>query len=753
MPRVDQLGATAAVADDDVLPVSQGGVLLQASRAQLVAGLQPALALAQGELLGRSSAGLGGPEAVRLGANISLAGGALSVAAPFSVAGCAAGGVPGAADLVAVGQGGRTLAVAYGQFMAGLGAVAGVDGSALLTRAAGGTAARRLGDVAGDAIAVEAFGAVGDGVSDDTAALAAAVASGRPVRLGAKTYVVNGQFSVSVAGTRLLGTAGASVLRRGSQVGNGAWISIEADDFSAEGVVFDANRAAVSVDSWGVLVTALCTRSRFVGCGFRNAAGSVLGSGLVVQASSPAVCDHVVRDCVFSGNAVHGLWVQACVGVMVQGCRAHGNGAYGLNLDFNDPGLVRRLRLVQVVGNRCWGNQRGIAVGNFNVPNTSPPVWGNADPDAALVIVAGNICHDNAVYGIAASGLGVLLEGNLLAGNGTAGNGGAGILANVSGSVVSGNMVTGASAYGIDCGGSVGSEISGNRVSGAVVGINCGGGTDLAVAGNRVQDCTQWAVCVNNVETDGRGLNFGLASNGTSIVGNRIGFGPGAGGVALRDGPSGVVVRGNTFFGAGSIDDCLWADTDGVVVEGNRFGNAARTICNPVLHGGRQLLRYPDIADVVMVTYAPGGVQAMQSSYQVISEGRISFVRVTAGGSGYGQAAVAIAGAGSGAAAVAMLRDGVVIGVVVTAPGSGYGPIGTAVAVTVSGDGSGATAAGFAGAPLAEERTLVVRCNCAVTFARAGAPVMENVTGTDLVVPANGDVAWRAAYGMWRAST
>lgn len=751
MPRVDELQAAPAVADDDLLPVSQGGVLHQASRAQVVAGLQPALALAQGQLLGRSSAGVGAPEVVRLGTGLALSGGALSAAPAFSLAGCAAGAAPAPADLVAVGQGGATLAVPYAQFMGGLSQVAGVDGSALLARAAGGTASRRLDAVLEDAVAIEAFGAVGDGVSDDSAALAAAIASGRPVRLGPKTYVVNGQFIVTVAGTRLLGTAGVSTLRRSTQIGNGAWIAVQADGFSAEGVTFDANRASVPVDSWGVLVTSACTHAAFRDCRFLNAAGNSLGSGLVIQASAPALCDHVVEACEFAGNTAHGLWVQACTGVLVRGCRAHDNGAYGLNLDFNDPALVQQLRLVQVLGNRCWANQRGIALGNFNVTNGSPPVWGNASPDAVLAVVADNICHDNVVYGIAASGRGLLLQGNLLSNNGNSGNGGAGILANVSASRVGGNLVDGAALYGIDCGGSADTEVCDNRIAGAGYGINCGGGTNIAVTGNRLLNCTLWAVCVNNVETDGQGLNFGLASQNTTIANNRIGFSGSAGGVVLRDGPSGVLVAGNDFCGTGSVDNCLWGATDSLIVGGNRFNMMPRFICNPVLHEGRQLLRYPDIADTVMVTYAPGGVQTMLSSYQVSSEGTISFIRVTAGGSGYGSASVSVGGAGSGATAVAVLSGGAVLGVVVTAPGGGYGPVGTQVPVAISGDGSGATATGFAGAPLAEERALTVRCNCAVTFTRAGVPVMENITGTDLTVAANGDVAWRAAYGMWRA--
>ena len=48
----------------------------------------------------------------------------------------------------------------------------------------------------------ERFGAVGDGVHDDSAALAAAIATGLPVRLGARTDGIAGQFAITVPAVR-----------------------------------------------------------------------------------------------------------------------------------------------------------------------------------------------------------------------------------------------------------------------------------------------------------------------------------------------------------------------------------------------------------------------------------------------------------------------------------------------------------------------------------------------------------------------
>lgn len=714
MPTIDELDPAIAAADSDALPASQGGVVRRVSRAQLLAGMQAEISLSPGELLGRGSAGIGGPEAVAVGSGLSLSGGVLSAQLPAALSAL-------------------------------------TDASAARATASGTTQARSLAQLLADAVGPESFGAVGDGIADDTAAFAAAVGSGRPVRLGARTYRIDGQWTVAQPNTVLLGTPGLSVLKRGAQSGGGAWISVQAPGFRADGVTFDANRTVVNTQSWGVLLTAGCTSSDLHRCVFTGAAGSTLGSGLTVAASDPAAAQHVIRDCTFAHNDAHGLWVQANAGVLVSDCRAHGNTRYGLNIDFNDTAFVQRARLVQVSGNRCWGNERGIAVGNFNVPNTEPPVWGNENPDAVAVLVAGNICHDNAVYGIACAGRALLVQGNVLADNGTFANSGAGILANVAASRVAGNTILGTALYGIDCGGAIDSDFSDNHILGHGYGINCGGSANLRVAGNFLAEFSIFGVCATHVETDGGALNFGIACDRLSITGNRIAMSGTGEGVWLRDGPTRTLVADNDFTGR-TPAQCLRADTDGVIVRGNRHDFTARFIANPVEIGGRQTVVFPDIADSIMITEAPLGVQAIIGSNQAAWAGRISFVRVTAGGSGYSYANVTIGGDGSGASAEAVLAGGKVLGIVVTSHGIGYGPVGTVVPVTIAGNGSGAAAVAYAAPPLPEERTLLVRCNAATTFARVGShPLQENWTRGDLTVAADGDVEWIATWGMWRA--
>ena len=716
MPTIDQLAPAPAATDADELVASQSGALRRMTRAQLLAGTQAQIAIPSTVLLGRQSAGVGAPEPITIGPGLSLAAGALSaVNPPLSLTG--------------------------------------MDASAAFITPDGASSPVRLSTLLAGSVAPESFGAVGDGVTDDTAALAAALATQRPVHLGPRTYATSGQWTIPLAAT-LIGAPGRTTIRRIGQTSGGAWISINGPSFAAEGITFDANNPTVPGESWAVLVTASCLQSSFRTCRFRNAGGPTLGNGLTILASDPALATHTVNDCEASSNAAHGIWVQALDGVRLTNNRAHDNVGYGLCADFNDPTFKQAVRLAIVSGNTCWNNTRGIAIGNFNATNMQPPTWGNANPDAIGVIVTGNICHDNRAYGIAVSGRSLLVQTNLLSNNGSVANGGAGILANCAYSRVAGNTITGAAQFGIDSGGSIVLDIAANHVSGAAVGINPGGSQGVRVSANYLQD-NGWAILAYNVETDGAGNNFGLATSNLALTDNTIGMSSGAGGgIWLIDAPQNVLVLRNIFYGANgaTISQCLYAHTDSAVVEGNRWNAAQRLFANPTAINGLQTVALPDIADEVMLSAVPSGIQSIQTQRQLAVAGQIGFVKITAPGSGYTHASVTINGAGAGATAIAYVSNGAVIGIALTNPGAGYGPPGAVATVTVTGDGAGAAAAVSVGLPVLEGRRIRIACNTATTFARLGSsPFQDNWTLASMTAPANATITLTGTFGAWRA--
>ena len=715
MPTVDQLDPASATTDSDEIAASQAGVLRRATRAQLLAGTQPIITLPTNSLLGRASTGVGGPETISIGNGLSMAGGTLAATPPAPIT------------------------------------LTGLDASGATVTPAGAARPQTLANLLASVVTPESFGAVGDGVTDDTAALAAAVATLRPVRLGPRTYATSGQWTIPTVAT-LLGSPGQTTLRRTSQTSGAAWISIQGSSFHAEGIAFDANSPTVPGESWAVLVDATCLQTTFRSCIFRNAGGATLGNGLTLLASDPALASHTIDGCEAASNAAHGIWVQAVNGVSITGSRAHDNGAYGICADYNDPTFHQAVRLVTITGNTCWNNLRGIAVGNFNATNLQPPTWGNANPDAIGAVVSGNICHDNRVYGIAVSGRSLLVQGNLLSGNGSAANGGAGILANAAYSRVAGNTITGAAQFGIDCGGSITLDVSANHVSGAAVGINPGGSQAVRVANNALRD-NGWAMLVYNVETDGAGRNFGMSTANLSLTDNTIGISaPSGGGIWLIDAPQAVLVARNSFIGSNgaTIGQCLYAHTDSALVVGNTWNNTQRLFANPIAVNGLQTVQLPDIADEAMLSVVPAGVQSIQTQRQLATAGQIGFIKVTAPGSGYTSATVTITGSGTGAAATAEIAAGALIGITLTNAGSGYGSAGATV--TITGDGAGAAAVASVGLPVLEGRRIRLVCNTATRFARAGSvPFQENWTLADITVPANATIAFTGTFGAWRA--
>jgi hypothetical protein len=752
MPTIGQLPDAASVSDSDILPVFQNGATVGATRAQILAGMQQALALPQGTLFGGVGPGVAGPVAISIGANLALNGTTLAAAAaPFEIAGLPAGSTPGTGDLVPLGQSGSNAAVSYATFMQGAAGVSGLQAGGFEAIAAGASALRTLSALAANAVAIEDFGAAGDGVTNDAPALIAALASGNPVRFGPRTYRIDGECDIGGTCAVLVGVPGESVLTRGAQSATGtsanpAWISVSATQFFADGLVFDAN-ASITADTWGVVVQASCTNANITRSLFRNAMGSIYGWGLALAPSDPTLTRHHIHDCEFTANAVDGMWVAACDSVAVTCCRAHGNSRNGIYVDSQDPTFVLKIRDIQVVGNTCWNNQTGISVGNFNATNTEPGVYGNANPDVLGGLVANNCTFDNTGYGISVSGRNILVTGNLIVNNGPAGGG---MLANTGYCRISDNMITGSGGFGIDAGGSIFVDLTGNYIDGPSIGIGIGGTQNCTVRGNYVQDCAIGIIALN-VESDGRGDNFGISCNNLSIIGNYVGYGAGGSGIVLRDAPQLVLVADNVVSSgvSGNPLDALVPYTDSLILRGNLINYAYSFAVNPIASSGINTLVYPDIVDRVSVSQSTGPIQSMISATGQSMAGQISFIKVTKGGSNYTTATVAITGSGSGATAGVWVTNGVVIGVYMTTYGSGYGP---GTVATISGDGVGATVTVQVGLPVVQSRRLTVHCLSSIGFAAAGsAPAQENWTGAPVTVPTGASIEWQGEAGAWQA--
>jgi hypothetical protein len=434
--------------------------------------------------------------------------------------------------------------------------------------------------------------------------------------------------------------------------------------------------------------------------------------------------------------------------VQISSCRGHDNARNGIYVDSQDPTFTLKIREVVIVQNTCWNNQIGIVLGNFNQTNTVPGTYGNGNPDVLSALVANNNLYQNTSYGLSVSGRNILVTGNVLSNNGPAGGG---MLANTGYCRIAGNMIVGAGSFGIDAGGSIFVELTGNYINGAEFGLGIGGSQNCTVRDNFIQDCAA-AIIALNVESDGRGDNFGIACNNLSLIGNWIYYGAGGQGIVLRDAPQAVFVADNIVVATGGGDplNSLIPYTDGLILSGNKLNFTPSWPVNPDASSGTNTLIVPDLVDQVSISQSALPIQSMVTAWATRSAGQITYIKVINGGSGYSSATVSIVGAGTGAAASAFIANGVIIGVTITNNGRGYGP---GTVATIVGNGSGAVLAAQVGLPVLQGKSLAIQASVPLTFEAAGsAPAQQNWTGAPITVPANCAIDWLGVGGGWQAT-
>ena len=116
MPTIQQLPPAASVSSDDEIPISQGGVARSAAIGTLLAGTQPAIVAPTGSLMGRVSAGSGGPESITIGPGLTLNAGTL---ATTGIETAPQTSTIVANDLVCINRSGSVQTITYAQFLDG----------------------------------------------------------------------------------------------------------------------------------------------------------------------------------------------------------------------------------------------------------------------------------------------------------------------------------------------------------------------------------------------------------------------------------------------------------------------------------------------------------------------------------------------------------------------------------------------------------------------------------------------------------
>ena len=194
MPTISQLPAAETVSADDLLPLSQSGSAHAVSVGTLLSQMQPAINIAHGNLLGRSSIGSGGPDPIAVGTGLILNNGVLQ-ASPFDPTRLTTQGTISPADQALIVNGSTPQLVALAQFRSlfSAGSNITIDGSGTISAnvtAGGSPSLASLTLVSslssGDLVGISKDGQDGaipygnflDGVSIDMATAANAAADG-----------------------------------------------------------------------------------------------------------------------------------------------------------------------------------------------------------------------------------------------------------------------------------------------------------------------------------------------------------------------------------------------------------------------------------------------------------------------------------------------------------------------------------------------------------------------------------------------
>lgn len=233
------------------------------------------------------------------------------------------------------------------------------DSSVVVQRSESGSAAttQHVVNQESEILPVAMFGAVGDGTTDDSTAIAAALATGKTVDLGGRTYRIVTKLVASVAGATFRnGTLKADVAT------TTRLLDITGNNVTFENVTFDGNNEQPRASM--VYVDASVVRPRFIKCTFQNILGENYGTTVLNQTyglniNPYAVTDFLIDGCLFKNirKRNDGTLIAAAVGLGFAG------GVAFLPEDLGDPSSSQPTPTRGIITN-CTFNTIGTILAN-----------------------------------------------------------------------------------------------------------------------------------------------------------------------------------------------------------------------------------------------------------------------------------------------------------------------------------------------------------------------------------------------------
>lgn len=621
-----------------------------------------------------------------------------------------------------------------------------------------GTGSQRT---AGQMVDAFDFGALGDGTTDDTAAItsamAQAVSSGLPCYLPAGTYVTTGLTRPT--GLKALYGDGNDLTilkRKGGATSTASILTGTGDsDFTISDIGLDGNKANQSLGSNNLTLSACSDFQIRRVRSFSAKANAGYGSGIVLSltpSTSTTGREAAVKDCEAYDNDADGLNIQRTgADLSVDGGDYSGNSGNGIY--FYDQAItpaadtVPNMRIANLRAER--NGSGGIVILGFYVSGIGGvrTIGHGSDPVYGLIVSACQV-NRNTQYGIFVQATGAAIIGNTARNNGSTTH--AGICANAESIVISGNTVRDNIYWGIDAGGTKYGTISGNQITGnSGVGINISANQYVTCADNvLVDNGYAQIVCARN---DSGTKWFPWDAAGVDIKGNRIIETRSASnyGILTIGLPDDVRILDNTF---------VWPDTGGFnaiygglttgVIRGNRL--AGNTI-DAYLMNTAATITYPEWVDALAFNSDTAPVTALQSRSAQLKNATIAAAKLTARGTGYlaDFDVIITGGGGSGAAIRAhVTTDGQIAALEITNAGSGFS--GTPTLDLSNGSGSGATAVAVVGAPNWNGKELKLLAHASAFRITDGAIIrLPCPAGGTVTVASGGTMYLRTVQSGW----